>query len=91
MELHIYMATLKLNAIMIFHKEDVAPFKGLRIPRSEKILLVQSEILGIWNPEYNSRNPESHYLTIGIRNPSFTDKDWNPVPESRIQTCLGFE
>ena len=43
-----------------FHKEDVAPFEGLQILGSEKVLLVQSEILGIWNPEYSSRNPESH-------------------------------
>ena len=33
---------------------------------------------GLWNPENNSRNPNP--TTIGIRNPSSTDKEWNPMP-----------
>ena len=53
-----------------FHKEDVAPFDGLWILGSEKVLLVQSEILGIWNPVQlkesripliNYWNPESKF------------------------------
>ena len=32
-----------------------------------------------WNPGCSSRNPECP-LTIGRRNASSTDKDWNPVP-----------
>ena len=34
---------------------------------------------GLWNPEYSSRNFGIPY-TIGIQNPSSTDKDWRPVP-----------
>ena len=63
--------------------------KGIRIPETVKFLLVESRTLdfgirNIWNPEYSSRNPESGIiLTIGIQNPSSTDKDWNPVPGIR--------
>ena len=52
---------------------------------------------GLWNPEYNSRDPESFQRLELIQSPSSTDKDWNPVPgirnpcmQSRIQDCLGF-
>ena len=58
----------------------------------------------LWNPEswaleFGSQLKESGILlTIGIRNLSPTDTDWNQVPgirnstgvESRIQDCLGF-
>ena len=33
----------------------------------------------LWNPEYTSKNPESHE----IQNPSSNDKDLNPVPGIR--------
>ena len=76
------------------------------ILESEKFMLVESEIwesfvcgiwnLGLWNPEYNTRNPASP-LTIGMQNPSSTHKDWNPYlesgihgKESRIQDYFGF-
>ena len=55
-----------------------APFKGIRIPESGKFLLVKSGI-----PVLGSGIP----LTIGIQNPSSTEKYWNPVPkiqESKI-------
>ena len=48
----------------------VAPCKGIRIPEYGKFLHLESGILeifvcgirnpGPWNPEYRSRNPESH-------------------------------
>ena len=63
-------------AFIPFRLNKFTPFKGTRKP--EKFCL--------WNPE--SRVLESGIqlmesgipLTIGIQNPSSTDKDWNPVP-----------
>ena len=44
----------------------------------------ESEKKCLWNPEYSSRNLYSHLnASLGIQNPSFTDKDWNPVPGIR--------
>ena len=50
---------------------EVATCKGIRIPQYGKFLLVESRILGkfcclirnpgMWNPEYSSRYPQSHY------------------------------
>ena len=46
-------------------------------PESENILLVESES---WALESGLQFKESRIqLTIGIQNPSSTDKDWNPV------------
>ena len=49
---------------------SLASCKGIRIPESGKFLLVEPEIwenltrgtwnAGLWNPEFSSRNPESH-------------------------------
>ena len=40
----------------------------------------ESEKKCLWNPEYSSRNLYSHLnASLGNQNPSFTDKDWNPV------------
>ena len=52
-------------------------------PESAKILLVESGIqgIGIWNTAQGNRNYIP--LTIGIQNPSYTVKDWNPVPGIR--------
>ena len=62
--------------------------KGIRIPDSAKFLLLQSTIQKnvarrirnpmFQNPDQSSRNQESHFLTIVIRNQSSTDKDQNP-------------
>ena len=38
----------------------IARGKGIRIPESGKFWLLESGILGFWNPEYSSRNSESH-------------------------------
>ena len=38
---------------------------------------------GFWNPEYSSDKESGIPRTIGIQNPSSTDKDWNPVPGIR--------
>ena len=46
---------------------SIAPWKGIWIPEFEKILLVENLESGI-------------LLTIEIQNPSFSDKDRNPVP-----------
>ena len=54
--------------------KDFTTCKGIRIAESERFLLVES---GIQLKESGIR------LTIGIRNPSTTDKDWNPVPGNR--------
>ena len=44
----------------------------------------ESEKKCLWNPEYSSGNLYSHLnASLGIQNPSFTDKDWNPVPGIR--------
>ena len=48
---------------------------------------------GFWNPEYSSDKESGIPRTIGIQNPSSTDKDWNPEstawsPESK--TVLDF-
>ena len=48
-----------------------------------------TEKLGLWNPEFwvlesGIQLKESEILlTIGIQNPSSTDKYWNPVPRIR--------
>ena len=54
--------------------DDIAPCKGIRIPESRKILLIES-----------GKQPKESgiLLTIGIQNPSSTDKYGNPVPGIR--------
>ena len=54
--------------------DDIAPCKGIRIPESRKILLIES-----------GKQPKESgiLLTIGIQNPSFTDKYGNPLPGIR--------
>ena len=48
-------------------------------PESENILLV-GHLLTSWALESGLQFKESRIqLTIGIQNPSSTDKDWNPV------------
>ena len=42
--------------------------------RMQEIFACEIQNLGLWNTEYSSRNPESHLITIGIRNPNSTDK-----------------
>ena len=56
--------------IFLILMQNIASCKGIRIPESEKFslvksgiwenLFVESEVLGLWIPEYSSRNPESH-------------------------------
>ena len=58
--------------------DGFAPCKGIQIPESGKILLMES---GIQVKE--SGIP----LTIVIQNPSSTDKYWNPVPRIRNPQC----
>ena len=50
---------------------NFAPCKGIRIPESGKILLLESGI---------QLKESGILLRIGIQNPSSTDKDWNQVP-----------
>ena len=84
-----------------FHKEDVAPFEGLRILGSEKVLLVHSEALGIWNPVQlkesripliNYWNPESKFYwqrlesSYWIRNPHLS---WIRIVESML-ACVAW-
>ena len=47
-------------------------------PESVEVLLVNSGILGFEIPN----------AAQGIQNPSFTDKDWNPVP-GILNPCQG--
>ena len=64
----------------------VAPYKGIRIPKSGKFLHVESGIRGILLVKNSSSNLESHYK---VRNPSFTDKASGiHGAESRIQDFL---
>ena len=51
---------------------SIAPCKGLRIPESRKILLMESGI---------QLKESGIHLTIGIQDP--TDKHWNRVPGIR--------
>ena len=55
------------------------PVKGNLDSRIRDIVArgIRNRNPGLWNPENDSRN--SNPKTIGIRNPSSTDKDWNPV------------
>ena len=46
--------------VVVVTRQSVAPYKRIRIPESMDILLMESGILGLWNPQYSSRNPESH-------------------------------
>ena len=73
------------------NKIIMVPCKGIRIPEFGKCLLGES---GIWE---NIKNNQEFWvlesgiqlkksgipLMIGIQNPSYTDKDWNPVPGIR--------
>ena len=68
---------IRLHPVLLtFCSNKFTPCKGTRKP----------EKFSLWNPE--SRVLESAIqlmesgipLTIGIQNPSSTDKDWNPVP-----------
>ena len=66
--------------IVLFAFLFVAPYQGIRIPESRKILLIKFEILG-----FGIRNTAQ-----GIQNPSSTDKYWNLVlgirnPQGGIQ------
>ena len=77
---------MALLAVVIL--DGFAPCKGIQIPESGKILLMES---GIQLKEYGIP------LKIVIQNPSSTDKYWNPYlesgihsVESRIQDCPGF-
>ena len=58
--------------------ELFARCKEIQITESERFLLVES---GIQLKQSGIR------LTIGIRNPSSTHKDWNPVPGIRNPWC----
>ena len=58
--------------------DGFTPCKGIQIPESGKILLMES---GMQLQE--SGIP----LTIVIQNPSSTDKYWNPVPRIRNPQC----
>ena len=49
-------------------------------PESVELLLVNSGILGFGIPN----------AAQGIQNPSFTDKDWNPVP-GILNPCQGIQ
>ena len=49
-------------------------------PESVEVLLVNSGILGFGIPN----------AAQGIQNPSFTDKDWNPVP-GILNPCQGIQ
>ena len=60
---------------------NVRVCKGIWIPESGKLLLAES---GKQLKEF--RIPQ----TNGMKIPSSTDKEWNPVRETRIQDCLGF-
>ena len=57
----------------------LAPYKGFQNPGSFACAIRN---LWSWNPEYSSRNPESHKgLESGIQVP--LTKNWNPVPRIR--------
>ena len=62
---------LNFHLFHLFCQLFIALGKGILVPESRKIFLVES---GIQLKE--SGIP----LKIGIQNPSSTDKDWNPVP-----------
>ena len=63
---------------------NVAPCKGIQNPGIVYLWEMFNFACGIqnpglWNPEY-TRRIRNLTLKTGIRNPSSTDKDWNPVP-----------
>ena len=63
----------------------IAQGKGIRIPQSGKFSLMESES---WVLESGLQLKESGIpLTIGIQNPSSTDKYWNPVSGIRNPRC----
>ena len=62
------------NRRHIFSRHNAPPCKRIRIPEQENFCL--------WNPEYRTRNPESHRrLESGIQ--CSTYKYWNSVPGIR--------
>ena len=79
------------NNPVLWAGDQFRPCKGIRIPGSGKILLIESGI---------QLKESGILLRIGIQNPSSNDKDWNQVPgnpesttwnpESKSEDCLGF-
>ena len=76
-----------LCVIYLMPLPNFAPSKEIGIPVSGKFLLVESRIREnqeSWVVESGIQLRESGIpLTIGIQNPSSTDKYWNPVPGIR--------
>ena len=62
---HLIPQQNQLSLLDLLHMVCVAPCKGVRIPESEKLLLVESGILGL-----GIRN-----TAVGIRN---STNNWNP-------------
>ena len=77
--LKLYSSLFSRNFVEI--ERLLTPCNGISILESGTFLIMESGIRenfacgirnpGVWNPEYNSANPESHNnpLTIGIQNP----------------------
>ena len=78
-----------MKALLETILEKLSPRKGIQSTESGKFLLPESWVLGSGIQLKESGIP----VTIGIQNPSPTDKDLESgihCVESRIQDCLGF-
>ena len=90
-------ARLPADVSYFFYGARTTPWREMWIPEYGKFLLVESGIWefflrnpGLWNPEYNSRNPESHWRVESGIQASSTDKknpefmSWNPQSKTRF-------
>ena len=70
-------------------KPFFTPWKVIQWPESGKFLACRIWNPGLWTPKIQFKE-FTMPLTIGIRNPSSTLKEYRiPLLESRIQDCLG--
>ena len=87
--------SLTTSVVLLFRTHDrlnseVATCKGIRIPQYGKFWHVESRILGkfcclirnpgLWNPEYSSRYPQSHYWLESRKThwQRLESNTWNP-------------
>ena len=79
-----YLKKMVLHSLRLMESNLFVRATGFWNPGNFGLWNSESEKKCLWNPEYSSRNLYSHLnASLGIQNPSFTDKDWNPVPGIR--------
>ena len=84
MEICICKLKLDWSFCDLFEEELFDSCKGIWIPKFKTFVIVESRIWENLLVESGIQLKESGIsLTIAVRNPSSTDKDWNPVAGNR--------